>query len=101
MRKVWIEAALNGPWSRRFQPGIPDTVEKIVAEAVACAHAGATIIHAHAYDGVGPQTHEDAPLGTRASNLEMVEEAVRMAGELGAEPATPGEMRQALAGHDL
>jgi 3-keto-5-aminohexanoate cleavage enzyme len=27
MRKVWIEAALNGPWSRKFQPGIPDTVE--------------------------------------------------------------------------
>jgi hypothetical protein len=21
MRKVWIEAALNGPWSRRRQPG--------------------------------------------------------------------------------
>ncbi|HET9584456.1 MAG TPA: 3-keto-5-aminohexanoate cleavage protein, partial [Bradyrhizobium sp.] len=43
MRKVWIEAALNGPWSRKFQPGIPDTVETIVAEGVACARAGATI----------------------------------------------------------
>ena len=58
MRKVWIEAALNGPWSRRFQPGIPDTVETIVAEGVACARAGATIIHAHAYDGGGRQTHD-------------------------------------------
>jgi hypothetical protein len=29
MRKVWIEAAVNGPWSRKFQP---DTVETIVAE---------------------------------------------------------------------
>ena len=37
MRKVWIEAALNGPWSRALQPGIPDTVEAIVAEGVACA----------------------------------------------------------------
>ena len=37
MHKVWIEAALNGAWSRRFQPGIPDTVETIVAEGVACA----------------------------------------------------------------
>jgi hypothetical protein len=27
MRKVWIEAALNGPWSRALQPGSPDTVE--------------------------------------------------------------------------
>ena len=58
MRKVWIEAALNGPWSRKFQPGIPDTVETIVAEGVACARAGVTIIHAHAYDGGGPQTHD-------------------------------------------
>jgi uncharacterized protein (DUF849 family) len=40
---------------------------------------------------------EDAPLGTRATNLEMVEEAIRMVRDLGAEPATPAEMRQALA----
>ena len=26
MRKVWIEAALNGPWSRALQPGIPAIV---------------------------------------------------------------------------
>jgi hypothetical protein len=29
MRKVWIEAALNGAWSRALQPGIPDTIEAI------------------------------------------------------------------------
>ena len=40
---------------------------------------------------------EDAPLGTTASNLELVEEAVRLVREYGAEPATPAEMRQALA----
>ena len=40
---------------------------------------------------------EDAPLGTTASNLELVEEAVRMVRDHGAEPATPAEMRQALA----
>ena len=58
MRKVWIEAALNGAWSRAWQPGIPDTVEAIVAEGIACAQAGATIVHVHAYDGGGPQTHD-------------------------------------------
>jgi uncharacterized protein (DUF849 family) len=58
MRKVWIEAALNGPWSRALQPGIPDTIETIVAEGVACARAGATIIHTHAYDNGGPQTFD-------------------------------------------
>ncbi len=40
---------------------------------------------------------EDAPLGTRATNLEMVEEAIRLVREHGGEPASPAEMRQALA----
>jgi 3-keto-5-aminohexanoate cleavage enzyme len=31
MHKIWIEAALNGPWSRSRQPAIPDTVDGIVA----------------------------------------------------------------------
>ncbi len=50
MRPVWIEAALNGPWGRERQPGIPVTVEEIVADGIACAAAGAAIIHVHAYD---------------------------------------------------
>jgi 3-keto-5-aminohexanoate cleavage enzyme len=58
MRKVWIEVALNGAWTRALQPGIPDTIEAIIAEGVACARAGATIIHTHAYDGSGPQTFD-------------------------------------------
>jgi len=58
MHKTWIEAALNGPWSRSRQPGIPDTVDAIVAEGLACAAAGASIIHVHAYDGGGPQTFD-------------------------------------------
>ena len=58
MGKVWIEVALNGPWSRAHQPGIPDTVEAIVAEGIACAKAGACIVHTHAYDGGGPQTFD-------------------------------------------
>src|SRR5262245_12332790 len=58
MHKTWIEAALNGPWSRARQPGIPDTVEAIVAEGITCAAAGACILHVHAYDGGGPQTFD-------------------------------------------
>ena len=46
------------PWSRALQPGIPDTIEAIVEEGIACAQAGATIIHTHAYDGGGPQTFD-------------------------------------------
>ena len=69
MRKVWIEAALNGSWGRALQPGIPDTVETIIAEGVACARAGATIVHVHAYDGGGPQTTtgRSMPASSRAS----------------------------------
>ena len=33
MTKVWIEAALNGPWTRAKQPGIPVAVDEIVATA--------------------------------------------------------------------
>ena len=58
MRKIWIEAALNGAWTRALQPGIPDTIDAIVAEGVACARAGAAIIHTHAYDGGGQQTFD-------------------------------------------
>ncbi len=50
MGKVWIEAALNGPWGRERQPGIPVTVEEIVADGLAAADAGAAIVHVHAYD---------------------------------------------------
>jgi 3-keto-5-aminohexanoate cleavage enzyme len=57
MRKVWIEVALNGAWSRRYQPGIPDTVDQIVAEGIACARAGASIVHTHAYED-GKQTFD-------------------------------------------
>ena len=47
---TWIEAALNGPWGRNQQPGIPITVEEIVADGLAAAAAGAAILHLHAYD---------------------------------------------------
>lgn len=57
MRKIWIGAALNGAWSRALQPGIPYTIETIIAEGVACARAGGTIVPVHAYDGSDPQTH--------------------------------------------
>lgn len=47
---VWLEVALNGPWSRERQPGIPITADEIVEQAIACAGEGASIIHFHPYD---------------------------------------------------
>jgi uncharacterized protein (DUF849 family) len=58
MRKIWIEVALNGGWSRRHQPGVPTTVEQIVAEGIACARAGASIVHTHAYADDDRQTFD-------------------------------------------
>ncbi|MET0867594.1 MAG: 3-keto-5-aminohexanoate cleavage protein [Pseudorhodoplanes sp.] len=56
---VWLEAALNGPWTRGRQPRIPVTVEEIVADGVACAKAGAAILHLHAYDEVTGRQDDD------------------------------------------
>lgn len=50
MGKVWIEAAINGAWTRERQPAIPVTKAEIIADGIACAKAGAAIIHLHAYD---------------------------------------------------
>ncbi len=49
---VWLEVALNGPWSRERQPAIPITEDEIVEQAIACANEGAAIIHFHPYDPV-------------------------------------------------
>src|SRR5689334_7830817 len=50
MKKVWIEAALNGAWTRERQPAIPVAIDEIVVDGIAAAQAGAAIIHLHAYD---------------------------------------------------
>jgi 3-keto-5-aminohexanoate cleavage enzyme len=65
MAKVWIEAALNGPWGRERQPGIPVTVEHIIADGIACARAGAAIIHLHAYDVETGRQRDDPTLYAR------------------------------------
>ena len=64
-RKVWVEAAINGPWGRRTQPNIPVTVDEIVAEGVACVEAGAAIVHVHAYDEATGVQRDDAELYAR------------------------------------
>jgi len=61
---VWIEAALNGAASKKFQPLIPTEVDDIVEQGIACTEAGAAIIHVHAFDPSGKPT-EDADIYTR------------------------------------
>jgi 3-keto-5-aminohexanoate cleavage enzyme len=58
--QVWLEVALNGPWSRAVQPRIPIAVDEIVREGIACAEAGAAIVHVHAYDLATGRQKDDA-----------------------------------------
>ena len=38
---IWIEAAINGPWGKERQPGIPISIPDIVADGIAAVQAGA------------------------------------------------------------
>lgn len=57
--KVWIEAAINGPWGKARQPGIPVSTQDIIADGVASAKAGAAIVHLHVYDEATGQQKDD------------------------------------------
>ncbi len=59
-RLVWLEVALNGPWGRTLQPKMPITVGELIAEGIACARAGAAIVHVHAYDERTGRQRDDA-----------------------------------------
>lgn len=59
MESVWLEVALNGPWSRSKQPNIPLSADEIVEEAIACAGEGASIVHFHAYDPANGRQRDD------------------------------------------
>jgi len=72
--KTWLEVSLNGPWSRDRQPLIPISVAEIVEQGVACAQAGAAIIHVHAYDEHTGRQKDDAD--TYAAIIEGIREHV-------------------------
>jgi len=61
---VWLEVALNGAAGPGLQPNIPITPDAIIAEGVACAKAGAAVIHLHVYDQAGKPV-EDADIYSR------------------------------------
>ena len=105
MPKVWLEAALNGPWGRARQPDIPITIEEIVADGVACAAAGAAVIHLHAYDAATGQQKDDWEIyariieGIRARCDAVVYPTIPLAGSgfAGAPALAPRERYRHLA----
>lgn len=65
MTVTWIEAAINGPWGTQQQPGSPTTVKECISQGVACAEAGAAIIHVHAFDPEADEQHDDSDIYAR------------------------------------
>jgi uncharacterized protein (DUF849 family) len=65
MHKTWLEVALNGPWGKARQSGIPVRIADIVAEGIACALEGAAIVHVHAYDEASGRQQDSADLYAR------------------------------------
>jgi uncharacterized protein (DUF849 family) len=63
--KTWLEVSLNGGWGKGRQPGIPVAAKDIIEQAVACANAGAAIVHLHAYDESTGKQKDDAELYAR------------------------------------
>lgn len=98
-RKAWLEVSLNGPWSRDRQPLIPITVKEIVEQGIACARAGAAIVHVHAYDERTGRQKDDADLyaaiidGIRAHEDVIVYPTLPFAGSIDSPNVLTAEAR--------
>lgn len=103
VRGVWLEAAVNGPWSRERQTGIPISVEEIVADGIACAQAGAAIVHVHPYDVATGRQRDDPDIyqpiieGIRAEVDAIVYPTLPLAGGPDAPDAGVGSGEQRYA----
>ncbi|MDB5653939.1 MAG: hypothetical protein JWQ94_1552 [Tardiphaga sp.] len=77
MTPTWLEAAINGPWSRSRQPLIPISTAECIADGIACARAGAAIIHVHAYDADTGRQNDDAETYARIiEGIRAVEDVI-------------------------
>ena len=58
MKKLIIEVRMNETARKDANPNVPYTPDEIVAEALACAEAGAAIVHFHGRDADGNETSD-------------------------------------------
>ena len=83
MNRIWLEAAVNGPWTRKNQPAIPVSPEEIAADCIACAKAGAAIVHFHPYDvATGLQVDTTDAYAEVIERVREVDESVIIYGTL-------------------
>src|SRR6476659_3807054 len=57
---VLLQAALNGPYTTTDHPAVPESVDALVRDAVACVGAGARAVHLHPRDASGRESLEPA-----------------------------------------
>ncbi|MEM6944432.1 MAG: 3-keto-5-aminohexanoate cleavage protein [Pseudomonadota bacterium] len=60
MEKIIIEARVNELATRRGNPHVPFLPAEVVSDCVACAEAGASIVHFHGRTGDGAPDHDPA-----------------------------------------
>ena len=95
MGTVFLEAALNGPWGGPRQPLAPVTDQALIDEGIACARAGASVIHLHVYDPETGRQWEDADAyarvieGIRAQEDVIVYPTLPLSGAPGTPPMSP------------
>ena len=65
-RAMVINVAMTGAVpKKRDNPNVPLTPEEIAADAIACAEAGASVVHLHVRDEDGNPVHRRRPVWTR------------------------------------
>ncbi|WP_251330913.1 3-keto-5-aminohexanoate cleavage protein [Haloplanus pelagicus] len=103
MSNTWIEAAINGRWGKERQPGSPTTVEECIEQGVACAEAGAAIVHVHAFDPAADEEDDDADVYARIiegiqDRVDAVVYPTTPSTGIGVDPTVSAEER--FANHD-
>lgn len=99
MPTTYLECALNGPWSRAKQPLMPITPEELISEGIACARAGAAVIHLHVYDPAtgrqweSPEAYARVIEGIRAVEDVIVYPTLPLAGSPDSPRPMPPEER--------
>lgn len=88
MKKLVIEVRMNEAASKAANPNVPYTPEEIVADAVACARAGAAVVHFHARNA-------DATESSRTDDFRAVIEGIRDQCDVLVHP-TLGRFREGL-----
>jgi uncharacterized protein (DUF849 family) len=69
---LFIDAAINGVVRKHDNPNVPRSEDEIVADAIACFGAGASVVHPHEPDGAASNVDVDAYAAVFARVIDAV-----------------------------